>query len=313
LVYLQTQGFLSESFGAKIKASLDVGATVIEHNIFGLASRWRPEHDNFHHLVPSIDTGYRFAVKQKVRDPRSSPHFYVLNKTTGPREAPTPGKAPPPKKVNSFLRIGRPDKVKWSEFEVRFVVALAKASPTEDFQLTLVGYPFDAPEIGIENLTVHVLPYLREIGKLLVSHEFYIHDSNIGETFGNSIAEAAAAEQRIIATVSLFRDSGHLDIVNAENSVLGTKLGLLKQPRAAVAAARSLRTLGYSQLPIAVFMARLIAIASGNYSPIHANFKDVYQHFSALRGQSRFGYLPPALLGIFWEGCRAIRRWAAHD
>lgn len=312
LAYYQTQGYLNGEFRAEVESLLAAGIAVVEHNIFGLPSKWRSNATGYYHLVPSVDTGYRYSTRQRFRRPLGQPQFYVLNKTTGVRGQHT-SELDSQRAPNSFLRVGRPDRRKWSSFELDFMSRLASENPGTHFNLTLVGYPFPAPSIQIPNLDVAILPYQADLAPFLAAHSTYLHDSRIGETYGNSIAEAASAGLEVITTLSLYRDAGHLDIVRKLAAVVGTKRGLIEHATDAWIESKKDRSTPFFQYRIEDFSSKLLCIAGGNLQSRQPSFREIYGHYGAIQKSIMFGRAGPRWIAILWLFLRTLRRWNSRD
>lgn len=232
IVYVQTEGGLNKKDGVRLGDLLAMGARVVEVNVFALPSKWRPEHPLYRMAVLSRDGLYRYAFRSYLNGWKPQARIAVLpNALVHPQVKPK-GTLPPTKQVR-FLRIGRPDPVKWTEFEVKFCNLWAMMHPNADVVLTLVGAPPDLSG-GIlgtaPNLRVSVIEYTPDPGRLYRTHDVYIHHSAIGETYGNTIDEALAHSLKVIVALDPVWDCGPLDFVPKVQHIVASPNTLLRNP-----------------------------------------------------------------------------------
>jgi hypothetical protein len=115
-------------------------------------------------------------------------------------------------KVLGILRIGRPDMKKWTALEVDIFVKLFGTQTSEFPKLTLVG----APEPIVEHansvgMGIECIPYKRSIEGFYKINDVYFLYSRIGETFGNTIFEAALYGMNVIFVFNLKWDCGPIE------------------------------------------------------------------------------------------------------
>jgi glycosyltransferase involved in cell wall biosynthesis len=191
VVFIQTNGRLSAEYRIWAESLLNKGCEIVEENIFALASRYRPTHPKYTLALMSLDGALRYSYRCFWSGLKKTKTFLLL---------PNPdyfepfheAKANRPSPSFSFLRIGRPDPIKWSSFEVDFVTKLALQVPSVQFTLRLVEPPscLETSTV-VPNLKIERGDYQSNVSALYNSADCYIHHSAIGETFGNTISEAS--------------------------------------------------------------------------------------------------------------------------
>jgi hypothetical protein len=219
------------------------GFEIIEENIFALASRYRPVHPNYSLALMSLDGAYRYSFRSFWSGFRKSKNYLLL---------PNPGFSEPvlharPQRSGStftFLRVGRPDKIKWSQFEFEFVRKLALSIPSIHFVLRLVQPPSSLKfSSDIPNLTVECLAYQANVQELYFNADCYIHHSAIGETFGNTIAEATKNGLPILYAADFDWDQAPVITFSGPNLLWSSRSKLLKH---AVGVFEKLNSMEYS-------------------------------------------------------------------
>lgn len=126
--------------------------------------------------------------------------------------------------ANTFGRISRADKGKWSNLALDFLPILQKKIEKKEltaFQYKIIGAIPEAEKFvtdhKLENL-VHFLPPVltdMEIAEFLNSINFLVHANDTGESFGLVIAEAMAAGLPVITHPSKdLRDNAQLELVD---------------------------------------------------------------------------------------------------
>jgi hypothetical protein len=222
VVFTQQEGVLSAGYARQATEWLSCGATVVEKNVFALPSPWRPRHPRYVMALMSLDGSHRLRLRSLLGGasrPRTWTHL------TNPFD---PGTTLPSRRDSDvdlhFLRVGRPDLRKWSPFEIAFVRRAAAAHPSLTFRLTLVGVPEEMTPVGLPpNVDLVALPYLRrsQLYDYYARAHVYLHHSRIGETYGNTLAEAAMSGAQIV-----FGSEPHWDCAPVEfippGSVVGT-------------------------------------------------------------------------------------------
>lgn len=312
LIYVQTQGYLNASLQKNIGLWLSRDWTVVEHNVFGLASRFRKPHENYFMACSSRDSALRCRFRQSLISGKFGlPQTMILPPPL--RKDFSKELSVSPKSDTKFLRVGRPDKRKWTHFELDFVKALAMSEPEELFELTLVGFPFDTHWRLPGNMTVRVLPYQDEMFEIFELHSHYLHHSAMGETFGNTIREAKAAGLSLILSLDPFQDSGFVDYLLPGEAVIGTPIGLYEQPARAYRESKRLWTEAQPGLPLKTHDSFIDALLS----PIAENFdspaSDLNSHLGYLASRIEFGAPPrnPAVLAR--EAARGLKALAKCD
>lgn len=135
-------------------------------------------------------------------------------------------KCPPERErpINTFGRISRADKGKWSNLALDFLPILQKQiseGTQEPFQYRIIGGIPKAEQFvsnnNLEDLVNFLPPVLTdaEIADFLNSISFLVHANDTGESFGLVIAEAMAAGLPVITHPSKdLRDNAQLELVD---------------------------------------------------------------------------------------------------
>lgn len=219
LVFTQQEGPLSASYARSAAEWLSCGATVVEKNVFALPSRWRPRHPRYVMALMSQDGSHRLRLRSLLGGASRPGGWLHLKNPCDPAAA---AAARDGDVDLHFLRVGRPDIRKWTTFETAFVRSAAQAHPDLTFRLTLVGVPGELARPALpSNVDLVVLPYLRR--EALEPHyaraHVYLHHSRIGETFGNTLAEAALRGLRIVLGCDPQWDCAPLEFVPPGSAV----------------------------------------------------------------------------------------------
>jgi hypothetical protein len=222
VVFTQQEGALSTGYARQAGEWLSCGATVVEKNVFALPSPWRPRHPRYLMALMSLDGSHRLRLRSLLGG-ASRPGSWIH--LPNPYEHGPATESPRDADVDlHVLRVGRPDIRKWSPFEVNFVRRAATAHPDMAFRLTLVGLPDEmAPVVLPPNVDVVALPYLRRsrLNELYARAHVYLHHSRIGETYGNTLAEATMHGMRIVLGSEPGWDCAPIEFIPAD-SVVGT-------------------------------------------------------------------------------------------
>jgi hypothetical protein len=235
-IYIQKSGSLSPSFLASAQLWLAAGARVIEKNVFARASRFRPIHPEYHMALMSEDGAFRFVLRSLlVGGSRKRTYLHL----SPPFFESTPVELCVRQSENqelTLLRIGRPDPIKWSDFERDFAVSLARSfdSPV---RLVRVGYPAADGQRTISqigNLTVEDIPYLHDTSGAYGDADIYLHHSRIGETFGNTLAEAKNSGLPVIMAVDLHWDCAGTELLSKSHDIVGKPEFLVRTAAASV-------------------------------------------------------------------------------
>jgi glycosyltransferase involved in cell wall biosynthesis len=232
IVFIQTNGRLSASYKVWADSLLIRGCEIVEVNIFALASRYRPVHSNYTLALMSMDGAYRYAFRSFWAGFTKVPSYLLLPNPEffEPNRNAKNSKA---SKRYSFLRIGRPDPIKWSNFECKFLQKLAQENPAVEFKLSLLQPPETlVTSSNLPNLTIESLPYQANVRDLYADADFYIHHSAIGETFGNTIGEAIRSGVTVIYAADLDWDQAPVLRFSEPQLIWATRKKLMKNAQA---------------------------------------------------------------------------------
>lgn len=213
IVYVQEEGRLSPEYLEWARSLLLNGVIVFEKNVFALPSKFRPKHPNYRMILLSRDGAYRYALRGAFFQNQQDFALIVPNFINN--------------RKNSFdlnsvslelesrfriLRAGRDDPKKWSSYELEFCENLFSNQRKYSALLTLVGCPKQYQrESKNSNLSVSYLNYTLNLEELYRVHNYYLLYSKIGETFGNTLFEAAANNLRVIFIFNLSWDCGPIE------------------------------------------------------------------------------------------------------
>lgn len=235
-VYVQKSGSLSPEFASMAQTWLAAGARVVEKNVFARASRFRPNHANYRMSLMSDDGAHRFVLRSLfVPGPKVRTYIH-LTLPTFELTAEDSGIAASSREELTLLRIGRPDPIKWSEFERDFALNLSRSN-SQRIRLIRVGYPSvsggrQSAQEG--NLTIEDIPYAKDTSSLYTSADVYLHHSRIGETFGNTLAEAKKAGLPVVMAVDLYWDCAGIELLTKGRDVIGEPQYLSRNAASAV-------------------------------------------------------------------------------
>jgi len=230
-VFTQQEGRLSSAYRAWAEACLAAGAMVVEKNVFALASAHRPRHRRYVHALMSWDGAHRFAWRSLASGLPAPADFLLLSnplliasdgQEAAAQESPVDDSGP---RIR-LLRAGRPDPVKWTDWEQRLAAAMAVARPGLTIDLTLVGVPGEfvlAASTLPRSVFVRPLPMLppADLWAAFSQADAYVHHSRIGETFGNTLAEAQAAGCFCVAGLEPWWDTAPLEVLRPQTSWIG--------------------------------------------------------------------------------------------
>lgn len=232
VVLLQSEGGRDAGARDLVRACLGLGATVVELNVFALGLGDRPRHPNYlpaflswdglnRHVLRSVAEGYRPRCEAVLL-----PNPLVHKITRRPTH--------PPGDAVRLLRIGRPDPIKWTRFEIEFGERLAIRRPDLRVQLRLIGVPQSLrPEPGSlpPNLEVDCQDYTPGVAEAYGWAHAYLHHSRIGETYGNTLLEANLSGLPVICALNPAWDCAPLEFLG-QGSLLATPQVLLSRPEA---------------------------------------------------------------------------------
>lgn len=227
LVFTQQEGRLSRQYYLWAKALLDQGASVLEMNIFNLPSKWRPLHPKYVMVCLSMDGLARWRIRsfcrrgERKRSVLILPHYMARNVSRGRAGY---------KELEEPLRLyrqGRPDRIKWSDFEVRFTDALNRAS-CNAYVLRLRGCPLPNLE---RYRFVESLEFTEDQSAIKNDYErslAYVHYCRIGETFGFSIFDAFFEGLKLLVVVNPIWDNAPASYLGGENVMFATRNWMMR-------------------------------------------------------------------------------------
>jgi hypothetical protein len=269
IVFLQSEGTRDPARSTAIRDWLCGGAIVVELNVFALPAADRPQLAAYIPAFLSWDGYCRHVIRATTAGYRPYGHAAILpypllhDVSSYPRRWDG-------SRVK-LLRIGRPDIRKWTTFEVKLCRRLARQWPEMEFELSLVGAPL---ELLIKrsslptNLAVKVLPYSRDVSSLYSSNDIYIHYSRIGETYGNTLAEASVRGLPIICVLDPAWDCAPIEFLDQREHVIASPRRLLRNPPdvRALLRQRGHAHRGADALDVEEFTRRLLNIAESGDS-----------------------------------------------
>lgn len=220
LIFTIQEGKLSAEYEDWARKCLAFGATIIENNVFNLPSRYRPVHERYITGFNTEEGAERFVVRSGRSQKR---RYFACSSVVNP----PPADRPPVNRSSSLtmLRVGRPDPIKWTDWEVRFARRAAESLPNTDVVLTLIGVPDDVDtSVGdLGNLTIHRRENVPDISAEYAKSDVYLHFSAIGETFGNTVAEAMNSGMFVVCALEPSWDCAPLTFLNHDHSIVGTE------------------------------------------------------------------------------------------
>ena len=234
-VFLQQEGTLSREYKTLATKALDKGVTIIEKNVFALASIHRPVHENYHMALMSEDGAFRYSLRSffSLSKPQAK---YLLVPNPNLKFDLEENELTLNKMANviNLLRIGRPSMLKWSKFEIEFASKLARQIPSLKVNLHLVGAPEELYYPNSQkNLEIIFHKYNSDISHFYSQSDLYIHHSRIGETFGNTIFEASSFGLPIICAYDPAWDCASVEYLS-DSAFQKTPSSLLKNPSSAI-------------------------------------------------------------------------------
>ena len=273
LVFSQQEGRLSPHYRDWAQGCLDAGALVVEKNVFALPSAHRPVHPRYVHALMSVDGAHRLAWRSGLAGCRPPAEYLLL---PNPLLASASEMWEPRHRDSNrlrFLRAGRPDAVKWSDWEQRLAQAIARSRPGLSIELTLVGLPdecrLDTPSLP-PNLSVTIRPMLsmEQLRQAYLESDVYVHFSRIGETFGNTIAEAQAAGCVCVVALDPAWDCAPLEFLAVGRSLAASPATLLRRVDELVDGIERAGRFGPEVVPplmsVDAYLDRLLGLADGS-------------------------------------------------
>jgi hypothetical protein len=231
LVFLQSEGIRDAELSAAIRTWLSSGAIVIELNVFALPAVDRPRLASFIPAFLSWDGYCRHVIRARAAGHQPHSRAAILPKPLL-HNIPALSRKWDGSRVR-LLRIGRPDIRKWTTFEIELCKKFARRCPEIQFELLLVGAPSEllVREYSLPaNLALHALPYARDVSSLYSSAHVYIHYSRIGETYGNTLAEASVSGLPIVCAMDPAWDCAPLEFLDRRKHVISSPRRLLQNP-----------------------------------------------------------------------------------
>lgn len=227
LVFTQQEGRLSREYNLWAKGLLDQGAFVLEMNVFNLPSKWRPSHPKYVMACMSMDGLARWRIRSFCRRRERKQLVLILPLYMGRKGSWGPRRKKEWEEPLRLYRQGRPDQVKWSDFEVRFTDALNRAS-CNAYVLRLRGSP-------LPNLQRHRFVESVEFtdDKSVIQDDYerslaYVHYCRIGETFGFSIFDAFFEGLKLLVVVNPFWDNAPASYLSGENVMFATRNWMMR-------------------------------------------------------------------------------------
>jgi hypothetical protein len=214
VVYIQEEGRLSAKYRDWAMKLLNRNVVIIEKNVFALPSRFRPKHDNYRMIVMSRDGAYRYSLRSTLVWNRQQMLLVVPNLPLWQfgTEVQELRKIDCKKSGLRILRVGRPDMKKWTSLEVEKFEQLFGPESPEHVRLSLVGAP--SPIVDFANskkIGIECIPYTKSVNNYYRVNDVYFLYSRIGETFGNTIFEAAEHGMRIVFVFNLKWDCAPIE------------------------------------------------------------------------------------------------------
>lgn len=229
VVFTQAGGTLGRSWGDWSLELEAAGVTLVEQNVFAQPSGFR--RSKRHRMCVLTEDGVdRFVVRSRMAGTAPPPRVGILPNALIHDIRPDATHRPPSEHVR-FLRIGRPDMRKWTGFEILLVTALARRHPDIQFDLELMGHPEPrVSDVTEPNLALRTTPYGPDVGAALQACDVLLHHSRIGETYGNTLSEAARAGRLVCCALDPVWDCGPTDFLNTPH-VLAAPDALLRWAR----------------------------------------------------------------------------------
>lgn len=264
VVFLQSEGGRDPERRDLVLRCLDAGAHVVELNVFALDASDRPTHPRYVPAFLSRDGYHRHVLRCTAQGRRPRAAALIL-----PNPLLHPVHRRPPRRPDGeirLLRIGRPDPVKWTSFEIDFATRLARRQPGLRVRLRLVG----APETirsragdGPVNLTVDVQGYSADVENLYAWSDLYLHHSRIGETYGNTILEAVLSAVPVVCALDPSWDCAPLEFLGEGNLTAGPT-ALLDAPETVLGLVGGAPVCSRDDVGADVFLGRILSAADGS-------------------------------------------------
>lgn len=263
VVFLQSEGGRDPARRDLVLRCLDAGAHVVELNVFALDASDRPVHPRYVPAFLSRDGYHRHVLRCTAQGRRPRTAALILpNPLLHPVRRRTPRH---PDGEIRLLRIGRPDPVKWTSFEIDFATRLARRQPGLRVRLRLVGAPVTIRSRtggGPANLTVDVQGYSAEVDDLYAWSDLYLHHSRIGETYGNTILEAVLSAVPVVCALDPSWDCAPLEFLG-EGNLTTSPAALLDAPETVLGLVGGTPVCSRDDVGADVFLGRILSAADG--------------------------------------------------
>jgi len=229
IVFCQEEGQLSAGYYDFATHVLETGAKMVELNVFNLPSRFRPRHDNYVMGCYTLEGYWRYRLRSFGHGTQACRKVLIL---------PNPSRFVPSEMARScsqdgqlrWLRVGRPDPIKWGSWEKHFLEVLSVNSNALHI-LTLVGEPPTLQSPKPLGYAIENFDYLDDIELLYACNDVLVHHSRIGETFGNVLLEAQDMGLYVVFAADPQWDCGPLAFLEPESSTVATRDWLVRNHR----------------------------------------------------------------------------------
>lgn len=223
VVFTQQEGHLNATYKSWALRCLALGAVIIEKNVFGVPSRFRPRHPRYLMALMTPGSVARFKIRSLGALLRC-PQHYLLR----PNRLRSITFAPNTEGVHGkyrLLRIGRPDARKWTHFEVSLAERMVELVDVDQVELSLVGAPVELLPIETTHadLTIRCSSYSPDAIDFYGLNDIYLHYSKIGETYGNTLAEAQASGVFVVFVAEPDWDCSPVWFLDPQQSITCTR------------------------------------------------------------------------------------------
>jgi hypothetical protein len=219
LVYIQEEGRLSLDYLHFAKRLLSKGVIIYEKNVFALPSKFRPVDPNYRMILMSLDGIYRYTLRGSFKTNQQKTIYLVPNLPLlklGDKQKRTDKRRSNESDTLRIMRAGRSDSTKWSNLEVQFCEYICNINPDRNLELNLIGCPSDfRQESKTRNFVINKFDYSTSLDDFYLTNDCYLLYSKIGETFGNTLFEAASYRLRVVFVFDISWDCGPIEYLNS--------------------------------------------------------------------------------------------------
>jgi len=219
LVYIQEEGRLSLDYLHFAKRLLSRGVIIYEKNVFALPSKFRPVDPNYRMILMSLDGIYRYALRGSLKTNQQKNIYLVPNlplSKLGDKQERIAKRSFNESYTLRIMRAGRSDSTKWSNVEVQFCENLCNINPDRNLELNLIGCPREyRQESKTPNFVINQFDYSKSLDDFYITNDCYLLYSKIGETFGNTLFEAAEYKLRVVFVFDISWDCGPIEYLNS--------------------------------------------------------------------------------------------------